>query len=333
MLGFCGVVGATLLMLLNAGQAGAATNVYPAGGSTFTGGAQGWEATDASCNVPALCTANGGYDGANGNPPGSLAANTTIGLNLLTLFKSTVTLQSPDFTVADAGDATLHLDRQFASGSLIDLAPRATYDVTLIDRTAGTKSEPLTEEPQAGSAFVGKDHAVSVKAGHTYALAITVGVSSTVAGTALLGGTTSVRFDNVSLSVQTAGGGGNGSGSGSGTGGGSLTDKQLQSLIGGSLIGPAVLKGNKVTVKVKCPTRVGVTCRITLRGMLSRKKAATSSRKAKVAKGKTKKFVLRVKPKGLKKVSQSKRLLFKETVKAGGAKATVYKRLKLIRRR
>ncbi|MCW2987192.1 MAG: collagen-like protein [Solirubrobacterales bacterium] len=312
---------------LGAGPATAATNVYPAGGGTFSGGAQGWEVTDASCNVPALCTASGGYDGVNGNPPGSLAANTTIGVNLLTLFKSTVTLQSPDFTAATAGDATLHLDRQFVSGSLVDQAPQSTYVVTLIDRTAGTKSEVLTETIPAASEFIGKDHAATVKAGHTYALAITTETSSTVAGTGLGGGTTSTRFDNVSLSVQTSGGSGGGAGSG-----GTLTNQQLQSLIGGSLIGPAVLKGNKITVKARCPAKVGMTCRITVRGMLSRKKAATSSRKAKVAKGKTKKFVLRVKPKALKKVSKSKKLLFKETVRAGKAHATVYRRLKLIRR-
>jgi hypothetical protein len=312
---------------LGAGPATAATNVYPAGGGTFSGGAQGWEVTDASCNAPALCTAGGGYDGANGNPPGSLAANTTIGANLLTLFKSTVTLQSPDFTAASAGDATLHLDRQFVPGSLVDQAPQSTYVVTLIDRTAGTKSEVLTETIPAASEFIGKDHAATVKAGHTYALAITTETSSTVAGTGLGGGTTSTRFDNVSLSVQTSGGNGGGAGAG-----GSLTNQQLQSLIGGSLIGPAVLKGNKITVKAKCPAKVGVACRITVRGMLSRKKPATSSRKAKVAKGKTKKLVLRVKPKALKKVSKSKKLLFKETVRAGKAHATVYKRLKLIRR-
>jgi hypothetical protein len=312
---------------LGAGPATAATNVYPAGGGTFSGGAQGWEVTDASCNAPALCTAGGGYDGANGNPPGSLAANTTIGANLLTLFKSTVTLQSPDFTVASAGDATLHLDRQFVAGSLVDQAPQSTYVVTLIDRTAGTKSEVLTETIPAASEFIGKDHAATVKAGHTYALAITTETSSTVAGTALGGGTTSTRFDNVSLSVQTSGGNGGGAGAG-----GSLTNQQLQSLIGGSLIGPAVLKGNKIMVKARCPAKVGVACRITVRGMLSPKKPATSSRKAKVAKGKTKKFVLRVKPKALKKVSKSKKLLFKETVRAGKAHATVYRRLKLIRR-
>ena len=327
-----GLVLIALALALGAGASQArAASVYPAGGGTFTGGAQGWEATEASCNVPALCTAAGGYDGANGNPPGSIAVNTTIGLNLLTLFKSTVTLQSPDFTVSDAGDATLHLDRQFASGSLVDLAPQAAYNATLIDRTAGGKSEVLTESIPAASEFIGKDHAASVKAGHTYALSIKTETSSTVAGTALLGGTTSLRFDNVSLSVDSSGGG-RGGGAGGGSGSGGASDQQLRSLIGGSLIGPAVLKGNKVTVKAKCPAKVGVACRITLRGMLSRKKPATSSRKAKVAKGKTKKFVLRVKPKGLKKVSRSKRLLFKETVRAGTAKATLYKRLKLIKR-
>jgi hypothetical protein len=321
----CGLATIALLLMLGVGQARAATAVYPAGGSTFTGGAQGWEATEASCNAPALCTASGGYDAANGNPPGSIAANTTIGLNLLTLFKSTVTLQSPDFTVAGAGDATLHLDRQFASGSLVDLAPQATYDVTLIDRTAAAKSEVLTEAMPAASEFIGKDHAATVKAGHTYALSIKTETSSTVAGAALLGGTTSLRFDNVSLTVDTSGGSGGGSG-------GSLTDQQLRSLIGGSLIGPAILKGNKIMVRAKCPAKVGVACRIALRGMLTKKKSATSSRKAKVAKGKTRKFVLRVKPKALKKVSQSKRLLFKETVRAGKAKATVYKRLKLVKK-
>jgi hypothetical protein len=336
--GHFGAVGAALCSMatvfcLFAGSASAATDVYPAGGSTFSGGAQGWEATAASCNVPGLCTADGGYDGVNGNPAGSIAANTSISLNLLTLFKSTVTLQSPDFTIAGAGDATLHLDRQFASGSLVDLAPQATYDVTLIDRTGGTKSEVLTEAIPAASEFIGKDHAATVKAGHTYALSITTETSSTVAGTALGGGTTSARFDNISLSVETAGGnGGGGSGGNGGSGGGALSDQQLRSLIGSSLIGPAVLKGNKVTVKAKCPAKVGVACRITLRGMLSRKKPATSSRKAKVAKGKTKRFVLRVKPKALKKVSRSKKLLFKETVAAGKAHATVYKKLKLVRR-
>lgn len=322
----CAVVAAACLV---AGPAQAATNSYPAGGGTFTGGPQGWLTTDASCTVALLCTAEGGYDGTDGNPPGSYAVNTTIGLSLAKAFKSTATFQSPDFTVASAGQSTLHLDRQFVPGALVDLAPEATYAVDLLDRTTGNKTEVLKETITTASPFTGNDHAVTVKAGDTYAISITTEVSSTVAGTGLIGGATSLRFDNVSLSVQTAGGGGPGSG-----GGGSLSNQQLQTLIGGngSLIGPAVLNGNKLTVKVRCPAEVGRTCKVALQGLLKKHKPATSTRRAKVPKGKTKRVVLRVKPKALKKVTARRKLLFKETVRAGKAHATIYKRLKLIKR-
>ena len=157
------VLMATVLMT---GPAQAATNVYPAKGGTFTGGPQGWLTTDASCNVALLCTAEGGYDGADGNPPGSYALNTTIGLKVMGLFKSTITFQSPDFAVAEAGDATLHLDRQFVSGALVDLAPEVTYTVNLIDRTSGKTTEVMKETVATpSSSFIGKDAAVSVKAG------------------------------------------------------------------------------------------------------------------------------------------------------------------------
>jgi hypothetical protein len=304
--------------------------VYPAGGSTFTGGAQGWEATEASCTAAPLCTASGGYDGGAGNPPGSLAANTTVALNLLTVFKSTVVLRSPDFTVASAGDGTLHLDRQFVSGALIDLTPQLEYAVRLLDRTAGTKSEPLTETVASNPEFVGKDHAVTLKQGHRYAIEITATTTSSVAGTGLLAGTTSARFDNVSVTVDSSAGG-NGNGGGNGSDG--LGNAQLAALVqGGGLIGPAVLKGSRITVKAKCPAAVGRACRVSLQGMLSRKKAATTKRSGKVAKGKVRKFSLKVKPKALRKVKKARKLLFKETVKAGKAKATVYKRLKLVKK-
>jgi len=323
-LGLCSAVMAACLV---AASAQAATDAYPAGGGTFSGSAQGWQVTDASCNVPAFCTASGGYDGANGNPAGSIAANTTISVNLLTLFKSTVTVQSPDFTVAGAGDGTLHLDRQFDSGSLVDLAPQASYTVTLIDRTAGGQSVPLTESLSSASGFIGKDSAVSVKVGHVYAISIATETSSTVAGTAFGGGTTSLRFDNVSLKVQTSG-----DGAGSRGGAGGLTDARLLSLVKGSLVGPARLKGNRLWVKVRCPAAVGRTCRIAVRGMLRKRKPATLTRRVKVRKGKAKRAVLKVKPRARKQVATRKRLLFKVTVRAGKAKATFHKRLKLVRR-
>lgn len=323
----CCVVAAAAL---TAAPAQAATDVYPAGKGTFSGGPQGWMTTAASCNLGAsLCTAEGTYDGASGNPAGSYAANTTIAVNVLTLFKSTVTVQSPDFTVAQDGDATLHLDRQLVGGALIDLAPEATYTVDLLDRTAGSQTEVMTESLTANPDFVGKDQAVSVKAGHTYALAITAVTSSTVAGAALLGGTTSFRLDNVSLSVQRSSSGG-----GAGGAGGGLTNQQLQQLISGngSLLGPAVLAGNKLSVKVRCPAKVGRTCRVALVGLLKKGKPATNVRKAAIRKGKTKKLVLKVKPKALPKVKARKKLLFKQTVRAGKARAVVFKRLKLIKR-
>jgi hypothetical protein len=261
-------------------------------------------------------------------------------LNLATLFSSTVTLQSPDFT-ADARTGTLHLDREFAPGSLVDLAAETSYEVTLIDRTADRRSEVLSESIDAASGFVGEDAAVTAVPGHTYTLEITVETTSSVVGTGLLGGTTSTRFDNVALTLDGGGssggtGGGDGKGKGGGNGNGGdgdgMTDRRLLTAIGDNLAAPAVLKGKRLFVKARCPAAVGRSCRVALQGLLQKRKAATTKRTVKIAQGKTKQIVLKVKPKAQKKVAPRKRLLFKQTVAAGPAKATVYKRLKLIRR-
>jgi hypothetical protein len=318
---------AALLGLFAVGQAQAATTAYPAGVSTFSGSAESWKATEAGCNVPALCTASGGYDAAVGNPAGSLAATTNITVNAASLFKSTVTLVSPNFTVGSEGPAKVHVDRQFSQGNLVELNPSLIYSVRLIDRTAGTESTPIKETITATSPFTGVDHASSVKPGHTYALAITAETSSSTAGSSFASGSTSAHFDNVSLSVQSAGDEG-----ATGSGNGSMTNSELRALITSSLIGPAVLKGNRVSVKAKCPKKIGIACSISVQGLLTKKKPATSTRTAKVGKGKTKKYALQVKPKARGKVKKAKTLLFKETVRAGKAKATVYKRLKLIHR-
>jgi len=324
---------ATIAMLLLAmPSAGAASGVYPAEGGTFSGGAQGWQLTSASCNAGPLCTVSGGYDDSNGDPPGSIAANTTVALNLVTVFKSNVTLQSPDFTVAGPDSGTLHLDRQFAPGSLVDLAAETSYAVTLIDRTAERQSKPLSETIDSASGFVGKDAAVTVVPGHAYAISIAVETTSSLAGTGLLGGTTSTRFDNVALSLDANGGAGGGTGGGDRGGKDGLSDRQLLATVQGSLVAPATLKGKRLLVKARCPAAVGHACRVTLQGLLKKHRAATSRRVVKIAGGKTKQIVLKVKPRAQKKVAPRKRLLFKQTVKAGPAKATVYRRLKLIRR-
>lgn len=332
--GFWTALMAVLALGALAGPASAASDVYPAGSGEFGGGAEGWEVTEASCNVPALCSASGGYEGSDGRPAGSFAASTDISLNLLSLFKSTVTLQSPDFVVGAGGAAALHLDRRFAAGSLVDLSPRLQYTVELIDRTSGKRSRSVTETIEGNSGWSGEDGGATVKAGHTYALAITVETSSSVAGTGLLGGATSARFDNVALTVGSGAGSGDGSGAGAPAGGKSGSDvaARLATLAPATIAGPAQLKGKRLFVKARCPARIGRSCRISVLGLLKKRKPATANRTVKVAKGKTKRLVLTVKPRAKGKVVTRKRLLFKVKVRAGKAQATAFKRLKLIRR-
>jgi len=64
---------------------------------------------------------------------------------------------------------------------------------------------------------------------------------------------------------------------------------------------------------------------------LNRPIGTRSARRAAVA-ATTLKIVLKVKPKAKGRAAPRKRLLFEQTVKAGPAKATAYKRLKLIHR-
>lgn len=323
---------AAFALMVGAGQARSAS--YPSGGSTFSGGAEGWKvAGTPACNfgLGGLCTATAGYDGANGNPAGSLAATTTVIANAGGLFKSTAVFESPNFTATEGGPATLSLGRQLASGSLLDLTPQLTYTVTLVDRTGGGSTDVITEAVSgAAEAFANKEGATKLVAGHAYALLIDSETSSTLANAGLFGAA-SARFDNVSVTAgSTGGGGGNGGGGG---GSATLTDARLASLMQNSLVGPAILKkGKRIFVKAKCPAKVGRACRVSVQGMLKKGKPATTKRTAKIAKGKTKQLVLKVKPKLRDKVAKKKRLLFKQTVKAGPAKATVYTRLKLIKR-
>ena len=334
----CAAVAALCLL---AGSARAAT--YPAGGGAFNGGLEGWTMpAKPTCNIPLMgvCTTTAGYDDEGGNPAGSLAAKTTVLVNLGGLFKATAAFQSPNFTASEGGAATLHVDRELSSENLLDLAPQATYVVTLVDRSTGISSEAITDSVAgANAAFTGKDGAATVVAGHVYAISIHAETSSSVANVGLLG-STALRFDNVALTVGSSGGGGGGGnggnggngGGGAGNGGNGLSDSQLLSLLQSSSGGTAVLKGRRLFVKGACPGKVGRTCRLSLQGLLTKRKPATTKRTSKVAKGKAKTLVLKVKPKATGKLLKSKRLLFKKTVKAGTAKATVYKRLKLIRR-
>jgi hypothetical protein len=331
-----GCVSGAALLAPTVGQAAAAISAN--GSSTFTGSAEGW-AGKGTCTggLSLVCESTVGYDGENGNPAGSLDAKSSILVNAAGLFHSEAAIESPSFTATVGGPATLRLERQFAPGGLLPLMPRAAYTVTLVDQIGGGKQQILTETIEAASGFTAETGSATLTAGRTYSIAIGTEINSTVAGVGLLG-SADIRFDNVSLTVA-GGGGGEGSGGAGGDGGGGsngaggVSSAQLASILqSSSLIGPAVLKGNKLTVKAKCPAKLKATCTLAITGMLSKKKPATTARKAKVKKAKKKSFVLKVKPAALKKVKTKKKLLFKERAKVGKSKVTIYKTLKLVRK-
>jgi hypothetical protein len=296
--------------------------------------------------LPLVCTATGGYDGTAGNPAGSFAAKTSIPINLISLFKSEVTAESPNFVADEGGPGAVRLDRQYVPGTLLSLNPKLEYSATLVDKSNGTKQKAVTETLEAGSAFLAKEGAVSLVAGHTYAVQIVATTSSTLASVGLLGGEGIARFDNVAVTGPNAvtppgpnpcagceGGGGGGNGGEGANGANGITSSQLTSIMqSGGLTGPATISGSKVSVKANCPAKVGTTCKVTVQGLIKKGKPATNSRSAKIKQGKTKKLALKVKPAMKSQVKAKKRLLFKMTVKAGTAKTTIYKSLKLVRK-
>ncbi|MBS1861843.1 MAG: hypothetical protein JSS68_09030 [Actinobacteria bacterium] len=344
-------VGAALAALLMFSATAGAATVYPNGGSGFSGSQEGWEASEGQCNIGVLgllgvCKTKGFYDAGTGNPKGSLAAETEILVNLGGLFKANENFVSPSFTVGEGGSGTLHLDRELVSKNILNLTPSATYTVKLLDRTAKTTTTVSTETVTGSEeAFVGKDSAVTLVSGHAYAIELATETSSSVASVGLLGSST-LRFDNVAITIGTAsnggGSGGGGKGGSGGNGGegsvgagggkGGVSAARLESLLRSSLAGPAVLKGNTLSVKAKCPAKVNATCSLGLTGMLNRHKAATVGRKAKVKKAKVKNFVLKVKPAARKGLTTKSKLLFKETAKVGKSHVTVWKTLKLVRK-
>lgn len=336
------VAGAACAVLLAGAAPGSApAATYPGGGNGFDDGAEGWSASEVSCAPAALlCTSDAAYDAAAGNPSGSIAASTTVTANLAGLFKGTATWNSPRFTVPVEAitAAQLHLDRAFSPGGLVDVRPKATFGVTLTDLTTGTSTAVLSGElGDEDKAFATASAPVAVVGGHTYRLVIATTTAQSTAALSALSGTTTLRFDNIGLAVQSASAGkgdGGAAGDGSGSSSSSLSDRRLLALLSGSgaSAGPATLKGRRLFVKVGCPAKVGHACRITAQGLLARHRPATARRTVKVPKGGSKRIALRVKPRARGKVTKRKRLLFREKVHAGKAEATVYRQRKLIRR-
>jgi hypothetical protein len=326
---------------LMAGPAFADSTTYPAGGNGFNDGAEGWTPTGGSCEpIALLCDSEVIQDPSNGNPGGSLAMQTTLTVNLVDLFRGTGTWMSPQFSVpvGSVTGARVHLERSFSDGQLIKLEPHADYQVVLRDLTDGTEAVLMNERIDGSDgAFASRGAPAAVTGGHSYRLAIEATTGQGILALSVLSGTTAARFDNVGLTVKTAGdsnGGGKGGNGNNGGNGKSGSDESrlLASIYGNGIAGSAVLKGNRLLVRVRCPRKIAHTCRVGVQGLLTKRRPATGRSVVKVPKGKRKLVVLKVKPKFRDKLAKRKKLMVREKVRAGGARATVTKFRKLIRR-
>jgi hypothetical protein len=346
---------ASLLLILPT-EAGAATSKYPpaAAARGFSGGSAGWASTTSNegiCLPPLLCAsaensfqASGGADGA-----GFIRSSYTGVAGVTAVGGTTSAIwESPSFTYSgvnggEAASVSFSLDRRSSVDQLLAVAGNsAEYAVRLIDLSEGGEASTLIAPVTLAGAgsWTGVQRGAinpgSLTPGHEYRIQIT---SRFTSGTSALV-TGSADYDNVVLSASDANGSGgkkgkgksNGNGGGNGTG--AFDSRRLEELLRQATPGTAVLggKGKRLFVRVKCPRRIGHTCRTTAQGLLRKKRPATLKRTVRLRRGKSKLLALPVKPKARERVARRKRLLVRQKVRAGKVTATVTKSRRLIRR-
>lgn len=337
-----GIATAFLIAFLLASSSIATASKYPPNTAArgFSGGLGGWTASssfDGACAPPLLCpSATNSFQPSDGADGEGFIRSAYTGVAGATAVAGTTrgVWESPRFTYRGAnGNAptavSFDMDRRASVDELLAVEGNsATYSVRLIDLSTGGESLTViaptslagasswTNAPEIpidpGQLRPGDDYKIRITS--TYA----TGTGAVVTGNA--------DYDNVVLSaVREPGGRG---------GAGGLSEKRLEELMRAATPGSAVLasKGKRLLVRVKCPRKVGRTCRITTQGMLRKRKPATARRTVKVRKGKAKLVALRVKPKARAKVVKRKRLLVRHKVRAGKVTATIFKSRKLIRR-
>jgi Ca2+-binding RTX toxin-like protein len=203
--------GAVIAALALPAAAGADTVNYPAGGSTFSGSAEGWTGAGGACGPAAgldvTCTTSAQYSGTQGNPPGSIESTITVLANAGGLLTGTTTWTSPDFTLtAPVKAAAFAMDRQLDPQGLPALDPQSSYTVSLIDHSAGDRATPLqTDNLAAGdTTFTRRGNEVPAGAlvqGHSYAISIKT-TSTTRTARVGVAGSLATRYDNIDLTTD-----------------------------------------------------------------------------------------------------------------------------------
>jgi RTX calcium-binding nonapeptide repeat (4 copies) len=192
---------------------GASAAVEPGGGSSFGSSTDGWSSELATCQpnqgAPGeLCSATNSHDAEVGNPAGSLRSR--LGLDTgIVLFDSEFTWRSPSFRIpgepgAEVRGAEFGYDRQFSAGDQINLDPEAEVTVTVVDETAGTRTELIEEtldstddefERATATAETG-----TVTREHIHHIELHATINTTSTGMGVSGGS-AVHYDNVALDI------------------------------------------------------------------------------------------------------------------------------------
>jgi hypothetical protein len=341
-------IAACLLTLLLAlpSIAGAATSKYPpaAAARGFTDGPAGWTASssfDGSCAGPVLCpSVTNSFEPSGGADDGGFIRSAYSGVAGAMAVAGTTTAvwQSPTFIYEGVEGkrptaVDFKLDRRASVDQLLAVEGNsADYSVRLVDVGEGGESLTLIGPATLAGArtwtrFIRRPSIDPdlLAMGHEYLVQITTryttGTSAVVSGSA--------DYDNVVLSAE---------------GDGGLSAERLRELVLAATPSTAVLAGSgkagarsvkakpRLLVRLRCPRQVGRTCRMSVQGLLKRRKPATTRRSVKVRRGRTKLVTLRVKPGARAQVAGRRRLLVRQRVRAGEVTATIVKSRRLIRR-
>ena len=330
------LAGAALLAVPGAANAATVSDYHPTPqAQTFSGGAGGWAGSQVYSGVctgplvgvacPSAITTH--------EPAGGTSADGHLraGLNGLTaslLGDATAVWESPTFTYNGAGGQSpdsvvfTHSRRADVAELLALTGNSVDYTVQLVDLSDATGSRTLVDQAPVpaglGWAAMPAIHpgASSLTLGHSYRIRIETRYQ-TVAGVIP---DATVDYDDVILRARRDDGGSGGGGAGPGVGG---------SIVGGS----AVLKGDKLFVKVGCKKRSRPACKFKVTALLKRKgPKATNATKVKVKAGKRKRVRMQVKPNYLEQLKTRKKVLIRLRTKVAGQRSTTkFKRLKLRR--
>ncbi|MGH2993576.1 MAG: hypothetical protein ACRDL1_08565, partial [Solirubrobacterales bacterium] len=208
-----GLVAALVGAAVLAAAALASAAVEPGGGSSFDSSSEGWTSEVATCQpnqgAPGeACTATNSHDAGLGNPSGSLRSRLSLDIGFV-LFDSEFTWRSPSFRVpgepgAELTGAEFGYDRRFAAGEPINLDPEAEVDATVVDDTAGTRTE-LIEETLDSNDDEFERSTVTAETGtltreHIHHIELHASITTTSTGSGV-SGSSSLNFDNVAIDI------------------------------------------------------------------------------------------------------------------------------------